>query len=280
MADQRAEAPPADPSAARTLAALGLAAGAVAGTSVAASTPARTAEAIADSFLTSAGVLLDAANRLAITRALDFYPDADARALAAELADWSRRYRRQSRARLRSSAADALRLPTKRAELAEVERLVKAARAAGLATARLEARMERVRGSQGQRESALSAALRREARLAGAHSRVNAARGVGGANQLALEKTSPNGAVWVLGPAETHTAGCLLASGRAFPHRVLRLVHPPIHGGCSCRVLPLPKGAAAPSFAASLALMLLVLRRESDHGHEHPALGRVEALAR
>jgi hypothetical protein len=88
------------------------------------------------------------------------------------------------------------------------------------------------------REAELRKVLDRERRYAEQREEAIALRSLGAAEARVLEATSPQGALWTLGPTQTHTADCLAMAGKVWPWTVLRGFHPPLHHGCACSLQP------------------------------------------
>lgn len=86
------------------------------------------------------------------------------------------------------------------------------------------------------RTASVQAAILREQQFARQRADAQASRIFAAVERELLQRTSPIGAYWELGPAAVHTPDCLAMSGRVWPWSVLRKVHPPLHGGCPCRL--------------------------------------------
>lgn len=277
-------APPQQGNAGRdALAALGLTAAAGAPPAISAAGAAATTKGIVGAFQKSASVLLSAANRHATRITLADSPDVDPALYVPSLASHTTDYVAQAGRRLTQSVSGALKLPTGKQELDRLHKAVQAAQARYPKDApqvkRAKDRLEAQRGQPGPRERAVSAALSAEARHAAAHVRMQVARASSTARQAKLEKSSPGGAVWVLGKTANHTKGCLVMAGKHVHHDVLRAFRPPVHGGCACHLAPLPENTSAAGLGASVTLALKALDAESEHGHDDPdARARLEAL--
>lgn len=132
------------------------------------------------------------------------------------------------------------------------------------------ARLERVR-----------AITDRERRFIDMRERAMAERAVGAAQWQWLSESSPEGAVWMLGPARSHTAECLALAGKALPHEVLEVWHPPLHAGCRCWLMPLADAVRRgdsdgvvpdPESAMAMVRQIMLRHTHGGVGAEEPAL--------
>lgn len=90
-----------------------------------------------------------------------------------------------------------------------------------------------------QRDAVIRAILAREERHALQHAEAMAVRAFAAITRYELKRTSPQGALWLLGPADEHTPDCVAMAGMAgrfWPWAVLDHYHPPLHTGCACRL--------------------------------------------
>jgi hypothetical protein len=86
------------------------------------------------------------------------------------------------------------------------------------------------------RAAGVQAAIVREQQFARQRADAQGSRIYAAAEREHLQRTSPIGAYWELGPAAVHTPDCLAMAGHLWPWPVLREIHPPLHGGCPCRL--------------------------------------------
>jgi hypothetical protein len=95
------------------------------------------------------------------------------------------------------------------------------------------------------RSEAVQSIISRERRYVELREQAAVGRLQGALEQRLVEQDSPQGAFWVLDPRlKTHTPGCELLAGKAYPHALLRAVHPPLHVNCGCRLVPLDEAIA------------------------------------
>lgn len=96
----------------------------------------------------------------------------------------------------------------------------------------------------GQRQDELEKLIKREERIALLREAAMLDRVYGHATAKLLEHQSPEGAMWMLGPAKEHTLECVALAGKWFPWEFLNEHTPPIHYGCKCFLVPLEEAKA------------------------------------
>lgn len=88
------------------------------------------------------------------------------------------------------------------------------------------------------RRAALEALLARERRIIKQREDAMRLRTTGTVEQRRVEQESPEGGFWKLSEhAQTHTPDCLAMAGKVWPHSILRIYHPPLHGACPCSII-------------------------------------------
>jgi hypothetical protein len=91
-----------------------------------------------------------------------------------------------------------------------------------------------------KRQQAVGKILDREKRYLAARQQAMAERASARAEHMDVKAASPDGAFWALDPTvKQHTFLCLLYGNKAWPWEVLDQVHPVLHAGCQCHLLPL-----------------------------------------
>jgi ADP-ribose pyrophosphatase YjhB (NUDIX family) len=88
-----------------------------------------------------------------------------------------------------------------------------------------------------KRQAAVNAIIAREKRYLGLREDAMQGRAAGVADLLDVKAASPEGAFWRLSDAlKNHTPGCLAAANKFWPWSALKLMSPPVHYGCGCRL--------------------------------------------
>lgn len=90
------------------------------------------------------------------------------------------------------------------------------------------------------RRMAVTAMLEREKRYLAMRQEAMIQRAHGAIEVMRLKVESPQGAFWMLSDrVKNHTLDCIALSGQFWPWEVLDALHPPIHVGCACYLIPL-----------------------------------------